>query len=448
MRARTSLVPHRLQPSETARQQLPRAPHSLARSVPRLALLLLMIVVVLVLVPVAGAMGFFGPRTYLVVSQDPAELRPYGGYVGAYAAVVMLFGRVDHIDYGDTKDLDTPTTRPLFAASDSPDFRVAAAAMADVLGQATEQWPDAVIGLDPVVASGLLALVGPLSLPGEARPVTPDNLLGIVLEHTQDFDDPEADRKEVVYELGRTLAGHLRALPPTRWPEVLGALGRAADERHVQIYLRDPVLQRLVHAKGWDGSYPTATADDFLAVVDDNIGYNKANLVTEQMLDYQVSIGADGARAATLTIGYANRGTRQLNFSAEAMPYLNQATYVGSISIYVPIGARMLTTGQPAAQAADLGRGVFVQRVLVPPEGRASLVLTYQLPNQSVEPRRMSYGLMVRKQAGTQSTPIRVRVIGPEGWHVAGATGRDWTAEAALTTDQRFDVVFEPSQRD
>jgi hypothetical protein len=264
----------------------------------------------------------------------------------------------------------------------------------------------------------------------------------VVLEHTQNFDDPEADRKAFLYDLGRALGERLRTLPVMRWPGVVQALARAADERHIQIYASNPLLQQAVHGLGWDGAYPPPT-NDFLAVVDDNVGYNKANLVTDEQLDYQVSLDATGASRATLTITYANRGTRQLGFDATAMPYLHDATYAGRVSVYVPAGSQRIDTGEPAQSAADVGRGVFVESVVVPPERQATLILRYQLPDRPVDSRRLAYDLTVRKQAGTQGAPVRVSVTGPDGWRVVGGGDRQWHAQALLTTDQRFGVVFE-----
>jgi hypothetical protein len=178
--------------------------------------------------PLAAAAGFFGERTYLLVTQDPAELQPSGGYVGAYGAVVLRFARVVSLTFGDSKDLDDGANRQLDAASDSPDFPTAARAMLDVYGELTDTWPDGVIAIDPIAAGGLIDLVGPLRVEGEPQLVTRENLLGLVLKHTQNFDDPQVNRKQFVFDLGRELAARLRALPPTRWPEVVQALVRAA----------------------------------------------------------------------------------------------------------------------------------------------------------------------------------------------------------------------------
>ncbi|MDQ3699573.1 MAG: hypothetical protein M3442_01485, partial [Chloroflexota bacterium] len=325
-----------------------------------------------------------------------------------------------------------------------------------------------------------LGVTGPVTVPGEEETVTAANVLGLVLKHTQQFPpDSEAseaggavgegedagvagpaiqssvesgdewsaeDRKQFVYSLGTALARRARALPVTRWPEVARALARAAGERHIQVHLEDPALRRLARALGWDGAFPPPS-DDFLAVVDSNVGYNKANLVTDQALEYRVVVAPDGGTTAALTVTYHNRGTAGLAFSATEMPYLHQAEYSAQVRLYVPTGSQRLPHS-PISQGqhtySELQRTVFEERVTVPVDSRRSLSVAYRLPDRRVDARRIRYTLLVRKQAGTAAVPFRLAVVPPDGWRVSPAV-HAWTAETVLDVDRRFDVVFEPA---
>src|SRR4051794_31453000 len=107
-------------------------------SVRRAALITLGVVGLLVLValiPVAGALGFFGQRTYLLLIQNSTELRPYGGFIGVYGELDLKYGRLVHAQYGDTLELDRVyderlekgeideiEQHQLYAPGDSPDF--------------------------------------------------------------------------------------------------------------------------------------------------------------------------------------------------------------------------------------------------------------------------------------------------------------------------------------
>lgn len=406
----------------------------------------------------ASAVGLFGSRTYLVLSQDPAELRAYGGYLGAYAEIALAGGRVTGLEFGDTKDLDAryearlkrgriaeePEYRHVYAPVDTPDFPAVGQAIAEAYAAATGTRPDGIVVVDTAVVANLLKITGPLQVGGEAEPVTEANLLPLVLKYTQNFQ--AEDRKAFVFALGQALGARLRALPPTRWPAVVQALNRSADERHVQVFFGNPLLQGLARALGWDGAL-TPPSYDFLAVIDSNVGYNKANLVTDQRLDYRVALRSDGTASATLRIDYRNRGTRSLGFSTAAMPYLDQATYEAEVRVYAPLGSRRLPSEGGTDRTDEEVWTIFGQEISVPPEQDRSLTLSYELPGRYMAGQRLRYQLLIRKQAGTAGVPVRLSVVAPDGWMVEGGGGRDWTAETSLARDSQFSVQFQPADR-
>jgi hypothetical protein len=206
--------------------------------------------------------------------------------------------------------------------------------------------------------------------------------------------------------------------------------------------MENPTLQDWIKSRGWDGAYPSPT-DDFLAVVDSNwrLG-NKANLVTDQQLDYRVAIAPDGASTATLTISYENRGTDDLPFSTAEMPFLDHATYDADVRIYAPLGSQWLSPRGEVLEP-ELGRAVLLDRVEVPPESRRSLTVEYRLPDRRVNGGKIDYDLFVRKQAGTGAVPFTLTVVGPDGWRANGSSSRAWSTRADLDVDRTFRVVLE-----
>ena len=57
-------------------------------------------------------LGWEGPRRYLVLTQNPAELRPTGGYTGSYGIVGFDRGRVTERTFRDVALLDFPWDFP------------------------------------------------------------------------------------------------------------------------------------------------------------------------------------------------------------------------------------------------------------------------------------------------------------------------------------------------
>ena len=65
--------------------------------------------------------------------------------------------------------------------------------------------------------------------------------------------------------------------------------------------------------RGWDGGLRPPSGSDFLAVVDANVGFNKANFAVQPVIDYRVAAGEDGGLLATATITFTHTaapGTR------------------------------------------------------------------------------------------------------------------------------------------
>ncbi|MFE9693548.1 DUF4012 domain-containing protein [Micromonospora sp. NPDC005806] len=129
-------------------------------------------------------LGVDGPRRYLLVSQNPAELRATGGVFGGYAVLRAESGRIRMTAQGSSSGLErfdpplrlSPELRRLWNdlpgtyAADvnlSPDFPTAAALYREIVRRRTGTTVDGILAVDPVVLSYLLGVVGPVAVPGE-----------------------------------------------------------------------------------------------------------------------------------------------------------------------------------------------------------------------------------------------------------------------------------------
>ncbi|QLQ36109.2 DUF4012 domain-containing protein [Micromonospora robiginosa] len=127
-------------------------------------------------------LGADGPRSFLLVSQNPAELRATGGMFGAYAVLRADSGRVRLAGQGDSSRLRFfdpplkvgPEARRLWSdlpgrypadVNLSPDFPAAAALYREMVRRRTGTTVDGVLAVDPVVLSYLLGVIGPVTVP-------------------------------------------------------------------------------------------------------------------------------------------------------------------------------------------------------------------------------------------------------------------------------------------
>ncbi|MDR6973138.1 DUF4012 domain-containing protein [Leifsonia shinshuensis] len=153
-------------------------------------------------------LGAAGPRDYLLVAQNPAELRSTGGLIGAVALVHADKGAVSlqrqsagtAIGPWETPVADVPlSTQGLYGplvgrylqdVNLTPHFPLAAATAARMWTTTYGGTVDGVVAVDPVVLSGLLSATGPVTLPTGDR-LTSDNAVKLLLSDVyQRYSDP------------------------------------------------------------------------------------------------------------------------------------------------------------------------------------------------------------------------------------------------------------------
>jgi hypothetical protein len=194
------------------------------------------------------------------------------------------------------------------------------------------------------------------------------------------------------------------------------ALYEMLDGRHLQIAIDDPDLAALLREQRWDGALQPPSGGDYLAVVDTNVGYNKANAAVQPRIDYRVAPDGTGL-IATLTLTYTH-SARPL---ASGMPCdrtprygdsydeLTARCYWDYLRVFTPAGSQLSSVTGLEGPKVERGEGnttVFTGEFVLKPGESHEVVLRYRLPNSvATEP----YRLYLRKQAGTIAPPLRVQ---------------------------------------
>lgn len=156
-----------------------------------------------------GILGADGPRTILVMMQNPAEPRTGGGITGSFALLSADDGDlsvVDQAESGGFPSFSSPivpipgSTQELFGdvvgrfvvnASMTTDFALTGR-LASAWWQArTGTAPDAVVSIDPEVLAALLSVAGPVSLPDGAELDSGDLVETLLVDAYFDLDRDE-----------------------------------------------------------------------------------------------------------------------------------------------------------------------------------------------------------------------------------------------------------------
>ncbi|MGS2619805.1 DUF4012 domain-containing protein [Micromonospora sp. LZ34] len=215
-------------------------------------------------------LGVDGPRRYLLVSQNNAELRATGGMIGAYAVLHAEDGRVRMGKQGTSSELGrfTPPlkipaeVRRLWAdlpgiypadVNLSPHFPTAANLYQEMVRRRTGIKADGVLAVDPVVLSYLLKATGPVLVPGHA-PLDSETAVRTLLSDSYQRLDT---RQQDAYFAAAAAAVFDSFFKKNVNPKVLlSVFDRAVQERRILFWSARPEEQRTFGDSRMAGTLP------------------------------------------------------------------------------------------------------------------------------------------------------------------------------------------------
>lgn len=218
-------------------------------------------------------LGADGPRRYLLVFQNLAELRATGGIWGAWAIVHVDDGHVTLGRQGTAEDVndrlgDIPLPAHLEAlygdrmrrhfqnANLTPDFPTAAALARRMIRQATGVRVDGVLAADPVVLSSLLAVTGPVTVPG-GPPLTADDAVER-LQHRIYLEVADQEVQNLYFAAAARAIFARLVEHPGDTTHLLAALRSGSAERRLLVWSAHAAEQRLLDRTTLGGGLRTA----------------------------------------------------------------------------------------------------------------------------------------------------------------------------------------------
>jgi hypothetical protein len=363
-------------------------------------------------------LGSNGPRTYLVLFQNNAEIRATGGMPGAYIVISADAGAIEVVDQGTaTSDLgifDRPvltlgedmealyTERPAVFPADvnlSPDFPTAAL-LAQVMYQKRKGVRvDGVMATDPVALSYLLRVTGAVKLPG-GDSLTSENAVRMLLSEAY-VKYPDALGQDAFFA-GAAHAVFLALLNGQGDPKGIPTeLARAAGERRLLVWSADKAEEAILSGTVLAGRMPDDDAGNPTVGVFLNDG-------SGAKLDYYLthaaalSVGGcmeDGSRELRLrlTVG-STAPDRGLPAAVTGLALSGDShTSRTNIMVFSPTGGAVVAVSLDGREL-DFGsglerdRGVGVITVDLPPGGKKTYDIAIETgahpaPGREVKPR-------------------------------------------------------------
>jgi len=365
-------------------------------------------------------LGSDSPKTYVVMFLNNAELRSLGGTALSFVELRVDRGRIELVQaipagfnhFPALVDSIVPvpdgfeTIAPNFFgrfitnAGVRPSMRSAADVVTANWERQFGRTPDAVISMDVVALSYILAATGPVDT-GEWV-VDSTNAVDILLNQVLNaFDSGNftADnaRQDQVYAslvdqtFARVSGGAFDA------SKMIEAIGRAAGERRLMVAAEDPDLQQVLADAGVQEGVPERAGDADVAGVylNDTVG-SKLNFYLDTDVDVTAACTDPGKRRMTvvLTSTVTPDQASALNpavLGGYASQKLDPGVQRLLVLLYAPIGAQISSvtldgTDVEVAPTVDAGHSVQPLQVLVPPGAASTITVEFSGvdPSQSL----------------------------------------------------------------
>ncbi len=381
-----------------------------------------------------GMLGADGPRRYLLLLGNPAELRDIGGHLGNWAELVATDGRLELVEVGAPYDLFTPfdnppptltpgaypeslnDLRPQYFPQNwggTPDMDAVARLSAELFPQARPGGPiDGVIYADPTAFAALLELTGGVDVPTTDVTLTSDNAVQfLTVDQFVELTDAPAGTDP----LGDAIETAVRkfADSPLPGPQRLAKLfAPVVDGGHLQMSTFEPERNRLLDRLGLRRTLERRGEEDILSVVNRNANPSKIDAFLRREVTYDVQWQpGTGQIRSTVTVRLTNDvpATGLDEDQVNPPPATPARTNRTQLSILTPLSATGATRDgerTPFGTQAE-SPSVFRHNIWVELAPGASTTVTLSLTGRSDE---QFYQLHWLGQPALNTEPTTVRV--------------------------------------
>ena len=334
-----------------------------------------------------------GERNLAILFLNTSELRPGGGFIGSYAHVRLIGGKVSEVTIHDINEPDRLLEESIIPpqqvrtivrnwhAADANwwfDFRKSSEKVLEFLeksefyqGSSTVKF-DGAVGVTPHILQDILAVTGPVKLPKQEITVTSDSVIYEIQRSIQNSrEEGENLPKGVLSELYEELGKKWTALPGDKQGELASRFFSWIEKKDLMVYVRDESLASFldgVNASGRSLTLQENQPHDYLAIVNANLGGNKTDLVMYQKVLLQSQLGVDGSVRNHLELERRHEG------GSGNDPW-HTATNLSYIRVLTPLNSELESVGgvdQPRVSARTYDRTYSVDNDL------AKLESTYE----------------------------------------------------------------------
>ena len=378
-------------------------------------------------------------KTFLILFQNNMELRPGGGYIGSFGILKMKDGKVLEMQTHDLSNFDGrvpdgieppyPMKETLHINSwkmrdsnFSPDFSVNARKAEEFyhLGQGGETF-DGIVAVNTNVLTSFLKVTGPIELEGYSGTYDSESAI-LALEYQvekgyMDQNIAKGDRKNVLNILAQEIIKRIFMLNVSDRIKLAEIILEDLNHKDIQLYFKDDSLQAQVEKAGWDGKLKIAWPNDYLMMVDANLGAYKSDYYIRRNFDYTIDLSGNTPKA-DLKITYQHTAKQKDWMTRDYLSYLR---------VYVPKNSWLESSVNIGEKrfGDESGKKYFGSIVTVPLGTTKTVEYIYTLDKNVLS---KNYDLLIQKQSGSGAVTGKVTVIQSDGTVKTYAVNldRDW----------------------
>ncbi|MFH2018690.1 MAG: DUF4012 domain-containing protein, partial [bacterium] len=422
--------------------------------------------------------GAEGLRRYLLVFQNPAEIRPTGGFAGSFAVMDVKDGKIVNmtVPAGGSYDLQGQLSEsvvppsPLLLANKRwefqdanwfPDFSASAEKLLWFYRKSRGSTCDGVIAINASVLERLLSIVGPVIDEKRGLTLTSANALPIIQNVVETGEEKKENKpKQILTDLAPKFLEYFSNIKPANLLPLLTNLEESLEQKEIQTYFTDEKTQNTMKSFGWAGKIlPINHTQDYLMAVNTNIQGQKSDAKIKQHISHQAVVQDDGTIIDSVVITREHTGNNEEKLYGE--------TNIDYIRLYVPEGSELLSAGGftwpdenkfkvPDAWSKkdktlnnlekeikydeksgtritnEFGKTAFGNWVITEPGQKTEIQFVYRLPFKAFMPNQQNvdeswkkmfynnkqtggYQLILQRQSGSEST-FESQAVFPLDW--------------------------------
>jgi len=410
-------------------------------------------------------------KKYLILNLNNNELRPGGGFIGSYSTVDFESSKFSSLKVGDIYDIDgqlkqkIPAPAPLVDALgvDSwylrdanwdPDFKNNYPVIKEFYFKETGEKIDGVIAVDLEFIKAILNFTGPIELKDYSETVSSENIAELGQKYSEvNFFPGSRQKKNFFSALSRELINEIVTEKKYLEPQFLLVIDQSLTKQSMQVVFEDQSIQSALDILGLTGEVPgrnysekTSKTNDYLMVVDANLGANKSNAFLDKKINYSLNLDKNGNLLSRVNIIYKNSSP---NNSWPAGDYKNY------LRVFVPRGSKLEKVSIDGANytsqfgSFDDGKLTFFAGSLeVPYSSSKTIEFEYTQPKGiNLSEKASDYFFYYQKQAGTYGIEFNYEFNHPDFISLSATTNNlvysEQKAIFSTTTDTSLSLEFQ-----